>query len=102
MESRCRIRKSALVQVSNCWVVQFALDLGHGHQFGHWNLPESVRSPGNLASEVVPRRLPAIEGTPWTTRTGSFWDTYRACSALPDRTVSADVSGGNHDSRTFW
>jgi len=25
-----------------------ALDLGHRHQFGHWNLPESVRSPAKL------------------------------------------------------
>lgn len=28
-----------------------ALDLWHGHQFGHWNLPELVRSPANLLAE---------------------------------------------------
>jgi hypothetical protein len=51
-----------------------ALDLGHAHQLGHWNLPHLVRFPANLAFGGCARRLPAsaTQGSGWAS--GSTWD----------------------------
>ena len=79
-----------------------AVDFGHGRQFGHWNLPESVRSPANLPYRSVCHvRQPAIGGRTIQPRAVTIWDTVRAVTGRENerRASWPDVPGRLHVDR---